>query len=141
MKILLAVDGSPFTMRAVEHLLQHMAWFREPPELHLLHVHLPIPSARARAVVGAEILEGYYREESEAALDVAAQPLRAAGKKFVSSYRVGEVGVEMAKYVAEHDITLVVMGTHGHGDLKKLFMGSTATKIVAAVSVPVMLVK
>ena len=38
MKILLPVDGSACALRAVDHLIAHAAWFKEVPEIHLLHV-------------------------------------------------------------------------------------------------------
>jgi nucleotide-binding universal stress UspA family protein len=141
MKILLAVDGSPFTQRAVDSLIAHISWFKDPPTLHLLHVHAPIPSVHARAVVGTEILEGYYKEDSEAALAIAMTALDTAGYRYTASYRVGEVGYEIADYVKEHSIEMIVMGTHGHGDFKRLLMGSTGSKIIAAVDIPVMLIK
>jgi nucleotide-binding universal stress UspA family protein len=141
MKILLAVDGSPYSVRAVETLRSHFQWFRDAPTLHLLHVHAEVPSPRARAVVGSEILEAYYREESEAALAVAKSPLDAAGIRYEAAFVVGEIGAEVARYVERHGVDLVCLGTHGHSDLKKVFMGSAATKIVAAVTVPVMLIK
>ncbi|MEG0946729.1 MAG: universal stress protein, partial [Comamonas sp.] len=36
---------------------------------------------------------------------------------------------------------LIIMGTHGHGSLGKLVMGSVSTKVLANCSVPVMLVR
>ena len=44
MKILIAVDGSRYSTKAVKHVIKHFNWFSEPPELHLLHVKLPFPS-------------------------------------------------------------------------------------------------
>jgi nucleotide-binding universal stress UspA family protein len=43
MKILLAVDGSKSSLKAVDHLVEHASWFREAPAIELLTVHLPVP--------------------------------------------------------------------------------------------------
>ena len=64
MKILLPVDGSDCALRAVDHLIEHVSWFREAPEIHLLHVQPPIPVGRALAHVGKETLHQHYMEES-----------------------------------------------------------------------------
>ena len=39
MKILLAVDGSDYTISGVDFLIAHFSWFKDAPELHLLHYH------------------------------------------------------------------------------------------------------
>lgn len=47
----------------------------------------------------------------------------------------------IADYVDEHDIDLVVIGTHGHGPIKKLLLGSTAEKVVRTARCPVLTVR
>jgi hypothetical protein len=63
MKILLPADGSACSLRAVDQLIAHIDCLREVPEIHLLHVHLPIPIGRVQAHVGKETLHAYYLEE------------------------------------------------------------------------------
>ena len=43
MKILLAVDGSKNSLDAVQCLIEHADWYREPPQVELVTVHLPVP--------------------------------------------------------------------------------------------------
>src|SRR5919106_340209 len=43
MKILVAVDGSKPSLKAVQLLIDHCDWYRQPPEVELLAVHLPVP--------------------------------------------------------------------------------------------------
>lgn len=141
MKILLAADGSPHTKLAAQSLVQHAGWFAQPPEIHLLHVRPPIPYPRAEAVVGKPAVDAYHREESEAALAVAEKELRAAKVPFRSAWVVGEVAPEIDRYVKANGIDLVVMGSHGHGALANLALGSVATKCIATLDVPVMIVR
>ena len=48
MRVLIAVDGSDVSLAAVRSLIEHIRWFRERPELHLLHAHPPVPVGLAK---------------------------------------------------------------------------------------------
>jgi nucleotide-binding universal stress UspA family protein len=141
MKILLAVDGSAYTTKAIEYLISHFEWFKENPELHVLHVQAPIPEGRARAVLGHAAVNNYYKEESSAALAPAEALLRKNKIPFKGKYVVGDVAEQIQAYVTKGRIDMIVMGSHGHGAFKNLVMGSTATKVLASTTVPVLLVR
>lgn len=141
MKILLPVDGSECALRAVEHLISHSAWFRDLPEIHLLHVHAPIPIGRVQAHVGKETLHAYYLEESQASLLEAQQKLDAAGCAHTTHIHVGQPAEVIAKLAAEQGCDLIVMGTHGRGGIAGLVIGSVANRVLHLASCPVLLVK
>jgi nucleotide-binding universal stress UspA family protein len=141
MKILLPVDGSECALRAVEHLISHSAWFRDMPEIHLLHVHAPIPIGRVQAHVGKETLHAYYLEESQASLLEAQQKLDAAGCAHTTHIHVGQPAEVIAKLAAEQGCDLIVMGTHGRGGIAGLVTGSVANRVLHLASCPVLLVK
>ena len=141
MKILLAADGSRFTQMATRHLVNHVQWFAKPPEVHVLYVHPPLPYPAAAAAVGKAAVEKYQRDDSAAALAVAEKELAAGGISYKSSWAAGDVAQEIAKHVKEHGIDLVIMGSHGHGVLANLALGSVATKCIATLDVPVMIVR
>jgi nucleotide-binding universal stress UspA family protein len=141
MKILLAADGSAFTQRAARHLVTHVQWFATRPEVHILHVHPPLSYLDAAAAAGKAAARKYQRQESEAALEVAEKELAAAGVPYTSSWEEGDVTRQLAKYVNEHGIDLVVMGTHGHGALANLALGSIATKCIAILEAPILIVR
>ena len=141
MKILLPVDGSECALRAVEHLISHSAWFRDLPEIHLLHVHAPIPIGRVQAHVGKETLHAYYLKESQASLLEAQQKLDAAGCAHTTHIHVGQPAEVIAKLAAEQGCDLIVMGTHGRGGIAGLVTGSVANRVLHLTSCPVLLVK
>jgi nucleotide-binding universal stress UspA family protein len=141
MKILLAVDGSPYTTRAAEFIGSHLNWFQGEPELHLIHVKPPVPSAHARAAVGHEALAAYYREEASTALALAEEVLRKLGVPYKSCYKVGDVANEIRDYAEKNGLDMIVMGSHGHGALANLVLGSVATKVMANTKLPVMIVR
>jgi len=141
MKILLPVDGSECALRAVEHLISHSAWFRDLPEIHLLHVHAPIPIGRVQAHVGKETLHAYYLEESQVSLLEAQQKLDAAACAHTTHIHVGQPAEVIAKLAAEQGCDLIVMGTHGRGGIAGLVTGSVANRVLHLASCPVLLVK
>jgi nucleotide-binding universal stress UspA family protein len=141
MKILIAVDGSAYSKKAVKHVLKHFDWFKGTPELHLLHVKLPLPPGRARSFLGDETVNNYYREESEAALAQSEKILRKQEIPYRAEYKVGDIANEIQNYVKKNKIDVIVMGSHGHGALQNLVMGSTATKVLAVTTVPVLIVR
>ena len=49
--------------------------------------------------------------------------------------------MEAIDYVREHDIDLLVIGTHGRSGLMHVLMGSVAEKIVRKAPCPVLTVK
>ena len=141
MKILVAIDGSPQSLAALEKLVGKFGFFRETPRLTLIHVHPPVPYKAAAAWAGKEAVEGYYREESAAALAAAGAFLSARGIPFAVESRVGDPGEEIARFAAHEQCDIIAMGTHGHGALANLVMGSVATKVIAVARVPVLLMK
>ena len=140
-KILLPVDGSACSLRAVEHLLTHAAWFAEVPEIHLLHVHPPIPIGRVQAHVGKETLHGYYLEEGQACLVEAQKKLDAGGRFHTTHIHVGQPAEVIARLATELACDLIVMGTHGQSGLVGAITGSVASRVLHLASCPVLLVK
>ena len=141
MKILLAVDGSEISLRAVRSLIDHVRWFAERPELHLLTVHLPIPVGLATQHVGHAALERYYREEGETALAPARRLLDAALLPHTPHVHVGEPAAIIVKLAAELDCDLICMGSHGHGVLENAILGSVATRVLHLAQISVLLAK
>jgi nucleotide-binding universal stress UspA family protein len=141
MKILCAVDGSAFTKKAVDFLSAKFDWFKDTPELHIVHVHAAIPGGRARAVAGAANVENYYKEESDAILHPLEEALRQKNIPVKTSYLVGDAAEQIEHYAKQNGMDMIVMGSHGHGALKNLLMGSVATKVVAQATVPVLLIR
>ena len=141
MKILLAVDGSSYSRKAAEYLTSHINWLQTAPELHVLHVRLPIPLGRARGGMTQEAIDHYYESEAIEALAPAEQVLRAHNIRFKSTYKVSDIAEGILAYVTENGIDLVVMGSHGHGAIGNLVTGSITTKVLAITTVPVLIVR
>ena len=70
MKILLPVDGSPFTKKMLAYLGAHDEMFGLADEFVLIHVQSPVPP-RARAAVGKELVDKLHTDETTAATKAA----------------------------------------------------------------------
>jgi nucleotide-binding universal stress UspA family protein len=140
-KILIAVDGSPHSLRAVQGVLEHVSWFRDPPTLTLITVHPPVPTRRAAVWAGKQALDAYYDEGNEEHLREAKKLLDDRGVKYEAVKKVGEIAHEVTSYANAGGFDVIAAGTHGHTNLENLVMGSVATKILASSKVPVLLFK
>ena len=141
MKVLVAIDGSDTSLNALRYVIGHAGMFGGNPEVVLIHVHLPLPSGRAKAVLGHSVIDEYYREESEAILAPARALLAGTTFKVAELRVVGQPAHEILAAVKQHDCELIVMGTHGHSMFRKLFMGSVAMQVIAESPVPVLATK
>lgn len=146
MRILFAVDGSAYTVKAAQYIATHFRDFLTVLELHLLHIQLPIPSGfalvQAEKLLGGDVDERYYKEGSQDALASAERILRKHQIPFQASYVVGNIAQEIHRYASKNKMDMIVMGSHGHGALQNLVMGSIATKVLAMESdIPVLIVR
>lgn len=141
MKILLPVDGSDCSLRAVDHLIAHCTWFSAVPEIHVLNVHAPIPIGRVQSHIGSETLHAYYLEDSQAVLLEAQRRLDAAGLFHTTHIHVGQPAEVIAKMAAELSCDLIVMGSNGRSGITGLIMGSVANRALHLAHCPVLLVK
>jgi nucleotide-binding universal stress UspA family protein len=142
MKILVAVDGSKPSLKAVQLLIDHCDWYRSPPQVELVTVHLPVPKLpRMGAAVGKQQIEKYYREEGESMLAAARKELDAARIPYQPHVLVGPVAEAIVKHANDKRCDLIYIGTHGRSVLGKALIGSTATKVLHISDLPVLLVK
>ncbi|MDR1969438.1 MAG: universal stress protein [Burkholderiaceae bacterium] len=140
MKILLAVDGSPYTRRMLAYLATHLEQFSGDREFTLLTVQDPLPP-RARAAIGKQEVDAYYAEEAAKVLQPALKFMARHGLEAKGVSRVGGAGETIAKIAGGGHFDLVVMGSHGHSAFGNLVMGSVATKVLAQCKTPVLLVR
>lgn len=140
MNILLAVDGSTFTKKMLAYLATHEELLGGSHQYTVLTVQAPLP-ARARAALGKEVVDAYYAEEAEKVLNPVCKFLARQGVDAKRVVKVGSVGENIAKVADAGKFDLLVMGSHGHGALATLVMGSVTTHVLAHSRLPVLLVR
>lgn len=141
MNILVGQDGSEISLHATGSVIELAARLREPPQVHLVFVHPPIPLDFATKHIDQAALDAYYREEGEQALAAASDLLAAANIAVTRHIHVGAAAQTIVKLAGELDCELICLGTHGHGALSTALLGSVAGKVVHLSTIPVMLVR
>lgn len=140
MKVLIAVDGSRYTKRMLAYLAAHDEFLGNRHQYTVLTVVQMLPS-RATVVLDKHIVKSYYEEEAERIF----KPIRTflARHGIEASYlsRVGVAAELIARQAAAGKFDLLMMGSHGHGNLSGLVMGSVATKVLANCKTPLLLVR
>ncbi len=140
MNILLAVDGSTYTKKMLAYLAAHDEMLGSSHTYTAITVQPPLPP-RARASLGKETVDSYYADEGEKVLSPVVKFMGRHGVQPKTMIKVGPAGETIAKVAESGKYDLVVMGTHGHGSLGKLVMGSVSTQVLANCTVPVLLVR
>ena len=141
MKILLAVDGSPFTKKMLAYLAAHEELITAGRHEYTALTVQPSLPPRARAALSKDMVDEYYAEESAKVLDPVTKFLAQSGITVHTRAEIGPAGTTIAKIAEDEKFDLIIMGTHGHGSLGKLVMGSVTTQVLANCSVPVMLIR
>ena len=137
--ILVAVDGSDTSDRAVGHALDLIA-AGLAAELHLLNVQ-PNLGGAISTFVSKEQIDSHHREEGQKALASAVALAKKAGVDAKVHIGVGRQGEVASDFVHKLGAGLVVLGTRGHTGLAGVLLGSVAQDVIAHVKVPVTLVK
>ena len=140
MKILLAADGSAYSKKMLAYLTTHNELFSTNNEYTVFTVQAALPP-RARAAVGKDIVAKYHLDEAEKVLAPVTKFLLRHGIDAKSSWKTGHAGESIADMAESGAFDLLVMGSHGHGTLVNLVMGSVATQVLAHCKVPLLLVR
>lgn len=141
MKILIPVDGSDNANRALDYVIESMAWLKEAPQVFLLNVQWKLASGNVRLFINQETINDYYREQGMEALALARKKLDAAGLAYTYHISVGTPAEAIVQYAKEQHIDQIVMSAHGQTTLSDLLLGSVVSKVLQLASMPVLLVK
>ena len=140
MKILVAVDGSPMSRHAVQHVVRLSRALAEQAVVTLLNADPPLMQSVAIRL-GAESVRRYHDENAHYALRDARAALKRARQPFREMFVVGDPAEAIVREAKAGRHDLVVMGTHGRGALEGLLLGSVARKVIAQSTVPVTVVR
>jgi nucleotide-binding universal stress UspA family protein len=133
--ILLPTDGSEGTEAALGHALDLATTYGAT--IHVVYVIDTTIGADAGGVTTLDALETI----GEDAVDRALQRARATGIDTVEeSVLRGTPHRTLIEYADEHDVDLIVMGTHGRTGLERYLIGSVTEKVVRLADVPVLTV-
>lgn len=135
--ILVPIDGSANSLRALKHAAEH---FRESAhvQLLLLNVQPALPPSRH---VTKTMIKDHQKRMSEEALTPARNLAGRLGAMFDCYFRTGEPAEVITNFARKTRCAEIIMGTRGLGRVRGLLLGSVATKVIHLASVPVTIVK
>ncbi len=148
-KVLVPLDGSKVAESALAHI-KNMAWEGSIEKVILLtitQVKFPVPDIVLPEV---GILQGLDSKEPQQAelnryrnyLKRMKNQLRSEG---IKAEAVVSEGNDPAKntvdFCEENNVDLIVIATHGYRGMKKLFLGSVASKVMHESRIPVLLIR
>ncbi len=136
-RILFPTDGSDGTAAALEHAIDIASTY--DATLHVLYViEETYPVLKAGTPDTLEALEA----EGERALEDARTRAKGAGLESIrGTVAGGSPYRQILAYVDEHDIDVIVMGTHGRRGIDRYLLGSVTEKVVRTAECPVLTVK
>jgi nucleotide-binding universal stress UspA family protein len=137
--ILVAVDGSDHSDRAVQHALDLIS-AGLGAELHLVNVQ-PNLGGAISAFIAKDQIDAHHREEGNKALASAVALAAKAAVPAQTHIGVGRHGEVVRDFVSKLGAGMVVLGTRGHTGLAGILLGSVAQDVIAFVDVPVTLIK
>jgi nucleotide-binding universal stress UspA family protein len=112
--------------------------------LVIVHVlpTLPMVADAYMAASAYEEMLSAHRRQAETSMDRVVKRARAAGVR--TTGRVldfGPVSETIVRFAKRQRADLIVMGTHGHGVLAKILLGSVAERVISRAPCPVMTLK
>jgi nucleotide-binding universal stress UspA family protein len=138
-KVLLPIDGSDQSRRAIDFFIVARIKHKGPVEAVLLNVQ-PTPEIRALAMRRDAILSD-LRQSAENELAEPRERLVAAGIPCKARIEFGDVAETVVEVAREEGCQQIIMGTRGRGAIAGLLLGSVATKVLHLTDLPVTFVK
>lgn len=150
MKILLCVDGSPHSDKAIEEAIAIASGCRAD-EVTVINVYesrfsLPetttdrLPLTRDD-VERFEKLSEQEREERKALIEDAVKIFEEQGIKVSTALECGHPADTIARYASEGGYSMIIIGSRGLGGLKKLLLGSVSNAVLQEAKCSVLVVK
>ncbi|MGC2165123.1 MAG: universal stress protein [Gallionella sp.] len=140
LKVLLPVDGSENSNRAVKHLI-HLINTLGAMEVHVVNVQPEVLYIDILLKPRQDVIDTWAQKAGRDASDSACTLLDEAGIPYVLEFASGEVAEAIVRRAEGRQCDLIVMGTRGMGTVANLVLGSVATKVMHLSNIPVTLVR
>lgn len=139
MTILVSVDFSSVT-KPVLDVIPDM--IKENEMVKLIHVVPPPPSFVGfdTAPSAVQVQVGDEIEKAQRKLEGLCQQLKNKGINVETELLQGVIANTIMNYAKKEQVRLVVLGSHGHGALYDILVGSVAEQILKDTNLPVLLV-
>lgn len=140
MRILVALDGSEYSRRALSFLASRSTLIGAEPEVHLLNVQPSIPRYAA-AQLGRAVTQRIYQAEADTVLEPARKVLARAGLEAETLADSGHAAERIAAVADDLKADLIVLGAHGYTEFKGLLFGSVTHGVLARSRRPILVLR
>jgi nucleotide-binding universal stress UspA family protein len=139
-KILLATDGSESSEIAARTSIDLSK--RLDSEVHVIYVAHEHPYLHAYYDLRHQEDAERFRDEDQRMLEESVDQIREAGGTIAESYlRVGDAANEIVELAEELGVGLVVIGSRGHGRIRRALMGTVSTSVLRHAHCSVLVVR
>lgn len=143
MHVLIATDGSDRSVAAARRATRILG---RPERVTLLTVLTEIPGDDAGGFQGSvytpEEQERLWNEElAEAGDELARTAQELSAPRVDRRIEVGDPASTICRVAEDEDVDVVVVGSHGHTGLTRLFLGSVSEHVVRRAPCPVLVVR
>jgi nucleotide-binding universal stress UspA family protein len=140
-KVLLPVDGSPSSLRAVDHVINLTRRVGDKIEILLVNVQPPVDAWEVKRFLPESEVQAMQESKGGDALAAARQKLDAAGVAYTPAVLLGAVAETVVAHAGVQACDGIIMGTRGESTLRELLVGSIAHDVIRLADRPVTLVK
>jgi nucleotide-binding universal stress UspA family protein len=138
-KILVAVDGSDNSFRALDHAI----FLAKKAEAHLTAMHVvenpPTVYVESQKLLNELLTK--YKAESAKVLDRCKQAAEKSGVNIETVLAEGDPATNIVGYAQREGFDLVVIGSRGLGKFKEMVLGSTSSKVLHHTKSAVLIVR
>jgi len=136
-KILVAVDGSSVSLKAVE-CARKLAKLTDATVI-LVHAYPKVPEYLGEPNLSETIAR--HIEKARNLIDPLAQSLQEDGIETITEILQGPPAEAILNVAETREVDLIVMGARGLGSLGSLLLGSVSQKVLSHATCPVMVVR
>jgi nucleotide-binding universal stress UspA family protein len=141
MKILVAVDGSPNSLRAVKYAIKLANELRYESSITLINVHDDIPLNLVKRFTGKKAVHEYLTEISYKELKPSLRALNLSAIKHNAIIEFGHIATTICTTLKKERFDLLIVGAKGRSSIADLALGSVSQRLVTLARSPVLLVK
>jgi len=143
-KILVPVDGSDMSILALDHACVVAEKFNSEVLVLSVYKHHSYMEGSLSMIRGTNTPENL-----EDVLSAYAKEIVSSGKLFVQEHgiesvkgfiRKGQVAKQILSFAKDNEVDLIVIGSHGHGELSGYLLGGVSHKVTGLSNCPVLVV-
>ena len=140
-QILVPIDFSDTSDKIIAVAVEQALAFNAT--IHLVHVQVPFVNAAIHNMESSLAYEGAspeIRKYDQEHLDEVAEKIKSRGISTETTLVDGNPSEEILSYCEANNCDILIIGSHGHGALSHIILGSVSEKVLHKSPCPVMVV-